>query len=174
MFKKTLLVFGVIAACSFVQAAAPYVGGAVNYTTLKDARDGGLSVEGQVGTAIGDALRGEMALGYNREDLRGSTIKIWELFANIYYDFNRDQKISPYVLAGLGYGSAGKGNIFGSSSRDGALLSQVGAGVAFPLNEKLLLDLKYRYQMSQDYHLSGTSSFKLTAHQIGLGIRYMF
>lgn len=173
MLKNTVIMLVVIATCCAVQAAEPYIGGGINYTKLKDARDGGVSIEALGGAKLGDALRGEVALSYNREDIRRTKVKIWELFANAYYDFQIDSKVTPYVLAGVGFGNASTGSLFGSSSRDGGLLGQVGGGLAVPVSEQVFLDFKYRYQFSQDYQLYG-ASFRLTAHQIGVGMRYMF
>lgn len=173
MLRKTALILFVIAAASMVHAEGGYVGSAINYTNLKDADDGGLSVEVLGGMQLGKAMRGELALAFDREDFGNEKVRIWTAFANAYYDFKLESKLNPYILGGLGYGSASTGDIFSSSSRSGGFLGQVGAGIAFPLSEQLLLDLKYRYQMSDDYTLKG-KSFKLTAHQIGVGFRYLF
>lgn len=171
--NKMIIVFSVVAACFMAQGAEPYFGGAVNYTKLKNARDGGISIEALGGAKLGEAFRGELALSYNREDILTNELKIWRLFANAYYDFEIESKVIPYVLGGIGYGNVSTGSIFGSSTRDGGLLGQLGAGLALPVSEQVVIDFKYRYQFSQDYQLYG-ASFRLTAHQIGVGMRYMF
>lgn len=174
MFQKLTLIIVVIFAAAMVQAEGVYVGGGVNYTSINDAQDSGLSIEALGGMALGKVLRGELSVSYDREDIGTQDVTIWEFFGNLYYDFRLESKIRPYVLGGVGYGNVSSGSLFGSSSRDGAFLGQVGGGLALPLGEKMLLDIKYRYQFSQDYKLSNTSSFQLTAHQVGVGVRYMF
>ena len=174
MFNKFTLVVIVIAAASFARAEGAYLGAGVNYINISDAKDAGFSVEALGGMALAKTLRGELAISFDRADFRSSTVKMFDVFANLYYDFKPGNKINPYVLGGIGFGSASTGNIFGSSSRDSNFLGQLGAGIAVTLSEQVMLDLKYRYQVSEDYRLPSTGSFKLNGHSLGLGFRYLF
>ncbi|VGO16651.1 hypothetical protein PDESU_05242 [Pontiella desulfatans] len=174
MFKKITVLFAMIATTSIAQAEGTYAGGAVNYLNINDANDAGFSIEGFVGMSLAEALRGEFALSADQAEFGSKKVRMVDIFANLYYDFKLESKVNPYVLGGIGYGSAATGDWFSSSSRDGNLLGQVGAGIAFPVSKQVMLDFKYRYQFSSDYYLPNTRTFQLTGHSLGLGFRYSF
>ena len=167
MFKKTLvMIIAVTGTTLLAQAADPYIGAGVNYSKLKDADDGGISYEGVLGMGIGQAMRIEGALGYDNADIGNVDIDVWSLFANLYYDFKLDGALTPYVLAGLGYSEVrAEGN-----GSDGSFGAQFGGGVGFNINENWIIDLRYRYLVSQEYF----DSVNFNAHQLGLGFRFQF
>lgn len=167
MFRIILVTcIALTATALVVQAADPYIGLAVNYSQLEDADDGGVAVEGAFGLGIGKALRAEAALGYDTAEVGNLDVDLWSLFANLYYDFNMDGRFTPYVVGGLGYSTV-KVEDFSS---EGSFAGQLGAGVGFNLLESLVIDLRYRYIMSEEY----LNSFNFNAHQVGLGLRYHF
>jgi opacity protein-like surface antigen len=174
MLKKTAIIIILAALSTVARAGGPYAGAGVNYLNISDAKNAGFSVEAFGGTSFGNALRGELALSLDQAKFRDKNVRMADIFANLYFDFKADSKINPYVLAGIGYGNAATGSFFGSSSRQGKALGQVGAGLGIPVSENVMLDFKYRYQFSGDYKLPNTGSFQLNGHSLGLGFRYLF
>lgn len=167
MFRTILVTCIALTATALVaQAADPYVGLAINYSQLEDADDGGISYEGAFGLGIGKALRAEAALGYDTAESGNLDIDLWSLFANLYYDFNMDGRFTPYVVGGLGYSTVKVEN----STSEGSFAGQLGAGVGFNILDSLILDLRYRYVMSEEY----LDTFSINAHQVGLGLRFTF
>lgn len=167
MFKTFLVTCIALTATALVsQAADPYLGLAVNYSQIEDADDGGVALEGAFGLGVGKALRAEAALGYDTAETGNLDIDLWSLFANLYYDFNMDGRFTPYVLGGLGYNTVK----IESSRSDGSFAGQLGAGVGFSILDSLIIDLRYRYVMSEEY----LDSFSINTHQVGLGLRFTF
>lgn len=167
MFRKTVITLVALTTTALLaQAADPYVGVGVNYSRIDDADDGGVSYEGVFGLGIGESLRAEAALGYDGAEVDNLDVDLWSLFANLYYDFKMDGALTPYVLAGLGYSNV-KVEDFSS---EGSVSGQLGAGVGFNLGESWVVDLRYRYVISEEY----LDSFNINTHQVGLGLRYHF
>lgn len=164
--NKKYCTFLAAAASAIAVSASPYIGAGINYSRLDDADEGGYSVEGVLGFGVAESLRIEGALGYDSAEAGNVDIDLWSIFANLYYDFNLDGAFTPYILGGLGYSSVK----VESFSSEGSFAGQLGAGIGFSLTEKLIIDLKYRYMMSQEY----LDTFNFNAHQLGLGLRYHF
>ena len=128
---------------------------------------------------------------------------IQTLFFNAYWDFKNDSPVTPYVGAGLGIAfvdskasgstdyTIGGADFSGSSSTNYKLNTNfawnVGAGVAWELNELLALDLGYKFaslgktksRESSYEGLAETVSYKskvtdLYMHQVMLGLRFTF
>lgn len=110
---------------------------------------------------------------------------------NAYYDFDTHTALTPYIGMGMGF-SRLKGSItWEEYPEDNGSLShtnfawQIGAGMAYNINEHVALDLGYRYM---DYgHFSKSESerygwgvdyesdkLESKAHEIMLGLRYTF
>jgi opacity protein-like surface antigen len=106
-----------------------------------------------IGLAMGnhvDKIRFEVELGYqkNKVDSSGDyEIRLSTLLFNLYYDFMKGSKFTPYLTGGLGLGNM---KLDGASKSDAVAEYQVGAGMAFQINERIVLDLKGRYLGTTD------------------------
>ena len=144
-------------------------------------------------------LGGALAAGYA---LRGNSEKSWgsnwgsvdctwnssTLFANLYYDFRNDSAFVPYIGAGIGMSF----NYLGFDlHRGGSAVSRdehttnfawnVGAGVAYNVNDALYIDAAYRYvdlgyteasgSLNGDQIKVGSRPYN---HEFMLGLRFAF
>ena len=108
------------------------------------------------------------------------------LLANVYYDFHNSTAFTPYVGAGVGLAF----NYLGVDVHDNArnlgyscddrstnFAWQVGAGVAYSINENMAIDAGYRY-LDLGYtetKTSGTSvGIRPYNHEVMLGLRIGF
>lgn len=77
-----------------------------------------------------------------------SGVKTYAAFSNIYYDFKNNTKLTPFVMAGIGY-AINKVNIqtsnnsYSKTTRDMGF--QAGAGVSYQVTPKLALETGYRF-----------------------------
>ncbi len=99
---------------------------------------------------------------------------------NGYYDFKNESAFIPYVGAGLGYANVeiNDYNIPGSgvadySADDSVFAYQFGVGIGYAINEKVTLDLKYRYFATDDPEFD-TSEVEISGQKICLGVKYNF
>lgn len=120
--------------------------------------------------------------------------RIWTGMVNGLYDFNRGGKLNPYLGLGLGVARTNVSlaaampsgtKLIGDDSYNSIAYQGI-AGVSYNVNEKVSLDLKYKYLYSNDIKLQGNSlvdyktakgSFGKTgdsASIIGLGVTYKF
>jgi opacity protein-like surface antigen len=83
---------------------------------------------------------------------------------NGYYDFKNNSSVTPFIGGGFGMAKVEASAItvpgFGtiSSSVDDTVFAyQVGAGLGFAVNEKLSIDLKYRFLGTSDPNFEGTT-----------------
>lgn len=87
----------------------------------------------------------------------GDSIETTSLFANLYYDFNRDGLISPYVGAGLGYSDVSVTyNPSGVSiieDSEGKFAYQLKAGATWAVTEKIDLFGEAAYRATDDVEL---------------------
>ena len=116
-----------------------------------------------VGVAVGnhvDKIRFEAEIGYQKNKVDSISayglsasptddqeIRLTTLLFNLYYDFKNGSRFTPYVCGGLGLGNA---KLDGASKSDSVAEYQVGAGMAFQINENIALDLKGRYLGTTD------------------------
>jgi opacity protein-like surface antigen len=101
---------------------------------------------------------------------------------NGYYDIPTGSNFTPFITAGIGLARVDVNDLTVPGLRmapfngdDTVLAGQVGAGVSYALNEKLNVDLKYRYFMTDNLEFSrGNTLDGLTSHNVYLGVRYSF
>jgi opacity protein-like surface antigen len=113
--------------------------------------ENGFAVGAAAGMAIGNGLRVEAEALLNSADMGGiEELDIDEVeyshaavFANVLYDFSMGG-ITPYIGAGVGYGSS-TFEVDGDSIHDQGVVWQIKAGASFPLNDTLTVDVGYRY-----------------------------
>lgn len=99
---------------------------------------------------------------------------------NGYYDFKNESALTPFISAGLGLAKVEVSEItvpgFGpvtSSSDDTVFAYQIGAGVGYAVNEKVTLDVKYRYFATSDPDFDGIEA-EYSSHNIYAGVRVNF
>jgi opacity protein-like surface antigen len=113
--------------------------------------DNGFVVGAAAGLSIGNGLRveGEAILtnndmdGVEELDIDSIEASSAAAFVNVLYDFPMGG-LTPYIGAGVGYGSTTL-EADGDSMHDQGVVWQAKAGVSFPLNDALTLDVGYRY-----------------------------
>ncbi|NQU46086.1 MAG: porin family protein [Chlorobium sp.] len=141
-------------------AADHYVSGNAGITWMNDVDYAGHKAEMEAGFALFGAIgcdygntRLEGELGYVQNDVdkvdgaNGSgDISVISLMANGYYDIDTGGGIEPYVTAGVGFAQGHAESItnFGTWNET-TLAWQVGAGVAVPVADNVMVDLRYRY-----------------------------
>lgn len=102
------------------------------------------------------ALRGNSETSWDDGGLMREVKGTWNsttLFANLFWDFHNDTIMTPYVGAGLGmaFNYAGydftdrAGNTFSGDERTTNFAWNVGAGVAFNINDHFTIDAAYRF-----------------------------
>lgn len=125
---------------------------------------------GAIGYGYGNGWRSELELSYRTNDVSGvsESVDATALMINLFYDFNREGWVQPYLGIGAGYVRTDAG------SEDASGLALQGlAGLAFPINERLKFDLGYRYFTAEDLDFSGVdASYEHQA--VTVGLRYQF
>lgn len=103
------------------------------------------------------------------------------VFLNGYWDvpFDGVKNLKPYVGAGIGYSwleETADGTGFGlwkDTIKDKDWGYNVGAGIAYGINDKVDLTLGYRYEYLGKIK-DEDSKTKFTNHKVSLGLRYTF
>lgn len=124
--------------------------------------DNGFVVGAAAGVSIGNGFRveGEGILTNNDmdgiEELGIDSIDASSAaaFVNVLYDFPMGG-MTPYVGAGIGYGSTTL-DADGESEHDQGSVWQIKAGVSYPVNDTLTLDFGYRYMEMASWETSVT------------------
>jgi len=203
----TLMAAGLIAAPSLASAeTTPYVSVSAGLGLMHDSdvdlesgyflsggtlSDGveyktGYAIEGAIGAQM-DMFRGEFAVGYQSSEadkIFGSDdvdvdVSVLSFMANGYADFEMNDGVSPYVMAGVGIANC---DVSGKSSSDDysddstVFAWQVGAGVGVKAADDITVDLGYRYFATADIDLdvSGYDDMSFATSKILLGMRYSF
>lgn len=129
--------------------------------------------------------------GVGDAETEKTKIKTHAYMLNAYYDFDTCTKFTPYVGAGIGLAKtkiARHGEYDGPFMRGGegtvkhtGIAWQIGAGIAYALNDNVSVDVGYRYI---DYgkfkdslifdHGSFRTSYETTANELYAGLRYSF
>lgn len=153
--------------------------------------DKGLALGAAFGYGMGNTrIEGEVA--YQKNDLNKVSISgigsasidgdtsSTALLLNGYYDFKNESALTPFLSAGLGLAKVEVSEItlpgFGpvtSNSDDTVFAYQIGAGVGYAVNDKVSLDLKYRYFATSDPDFEGTE-VEYSSQNIYAGVRVNF
>lgn len=168
-----LLVSGMSGA-ALAQSKGFYVGGALGYTSLRDADvrgsginrtdsyESALSGAGTLGFAHGNGIRTEIELSRRENDVDRVTgtgagtgagaIAATSGMLNLIYDLRAGASLTPYIGigAGLAYfsGDGARSTAAGTGSIKGSdteFAYQAIAGIAFAVTERVSLALDYRY-----------------------------
>ena len=182
-------------------AEGPYVSGSLGLAIASDSEltdstapgvtgdlesDKGLALGIAAGYDFGNArLEGELAYQKNDMDklsvtgpggsvsgsVDGDTSST-ALLLNGYYDFKNTSALTPFIGAGLGFAKIETDGDLGSDD-DTVFAYQVGFGAGYAVNEKVTLDLKYRYFATSDPEFDTTTA-EYSSHNIYAGIRVGF
>lgn len=151
--------------------------------TMDVESDDGLALGVAVGYGFGN-IRAEGEIAYQKNDLdkvsvggesfdlSGDTSSLAFLL-NGYYDFKNKSAFTPFISAGLGLAKVEISDDEGLDEDDTVFAYQVGAGVGYAINEKVTLDLKYRYFATSDPEFD-TTEMEYSSHNFYAGIRVAF
>jgi opacity protein-like surface antigen len=102
---------------------------------------------------------------------------------NLYYDFRREARVSPYLGVGAGvaevtlvdYGYEGSPDPFFAEKNVLAYQAIAGLGVALPKNWSLQFDARYITGEDPEFNLEGmTTELSYSAFSLTAGVRYTF
>jgi len=103
---------------------------------------------------------------------------------NAFLDLHNDSPVTPYVGGGIGFASMHLSDTFVSEygliyqeDDDSVFAYQVGAGLEIALNQRLSLDLGYRYFATTKAKFGTdniTADLKLQSHNAAIGLRVKF
>lgn len=198
MRKVALLVgMGVCLATPAMSADGPYFGLNVGVTSTVDSKvtddtgfngetsfESGLAASGAFGYKIGmGRIEGEIgyksaeadkysAYGFSSAANDEDKVSVLSLMANGYVDFNASPTVKPYIMGGLGLANISSEDN-GDDQDDTVFAYQVGLGVGFALNEKIILDLGYRYMGTSDPDFNGSEA-TYESHNVLAGLRFNF
>jgi len=120
-------------------------------------------------------------------------VKTDALMLNAYYDFDTGSAFTPYIGAGIGYAKTkvayadNNFNINGFWKQTDShtnIAWQIGAGIAYELNDNVSIDVGYRYVDYGKFDVLNTTAvafgnitrdtYEVTANELYAGIRYSF
>jgi len=138
----------------------------------------GISLNGAFGYDYGD-YRIEAELGYQTNDIETMTflrngdgetqeatgdVSVTSLMANAYYDIDLGGNVEFYLTTGIGVAQIdiddvapeySENRFFNTSET--AFAYQLGAGLAIPVSDGIMLDARYRYLATTDFTIGGES-----------------
>jgi opacity protein-like surface antigen len=175
----------------------PYVSGQLGMTFLNDSNYSEMvdygTIEFKPGFAVGIAggynfgmFRVEGEIGYQKNDMdtasdcsggacvygniSSSDITALSFLINGYFDFVNSSRFTPYLSGGIGMANLDY-KITNWSDNDTVFAYQVGAGVAYAINNHFIIDLKYRFFATEELE---TTIGTFESHNVYLGVRYNF
>lgn len=108
----------------------------------------------------------------------------WALMGNLFYDFNREGRLQPYLGLGVGAARVKVGINGAQESEDTRFAYQGMVGIGYAATERLTFDLGYRYLMAPDIDASeafssmgivnADSSVDYQHQAVTLGVRWQF
>jgi len=127
-----------------------------------------------VGTYISNNVRIGLEGGYASFSEDATDVKVWDILAVAYYDFNNDTAFTPYV--GLGAGFAQQkvelGNIDEETSNHFSM--KVCSGVGYAISENLELLAEHSFQYNFQAELFDDLDISAYQNQFNVGLRYSF
>ncbi len=159
---------------------------------LSDDVLGGSVAAGLSMMAPGGAVRGELEYNLNGEAKKSMGVtsanipgemklRSQSLMLNAYYDINTNSAFTPYVGAGIGFAKVKAkltSSVMNTNADSTKMAWQVGAGVAYALNDNVAIDLGYRYtdmgEYSKPLGVDNTYKLDVHSHEVLLGARYSF
>ncbi|MBV5305362.1 MAG: porin family protein [Desulfobulbaceae bacterium] len=151
--------------------------------------DSGVAFSGAIGNSFSNYVRLEAEIAYQKNDMdkasilgfgfpiNGDTSSTALLF-NGYFDFVNKSAFTPYISGGMGFANVDISDTsipgfgpFTSSGDDTVFAYQFGVGLGYAVNDKVTLDLKYRYFGTADLEID-TTEVEYSSHNIYAGIRF--
>ncbi len=159
--------------------------------TIDIEADTGLALGVAAGYDFGNNIRLEGEIAYQKNDL--DKARLWGVdidltgdtsstafLLNGYFDFANDSAFTPFISAGLGLAivEVNDFNVPGSgvpsyNDDDTVFAYQVGVGVGYAVNEKVSVDVKYRYCATSDPEFD-TTEIEYSGHNLYAGVRVAF
>ncbi len=186
MTRNILIAFAIASTAVAQTEIKPYVslggGGAFMTADFRDGNDsnqeGGV-IEGAVGLVfdnhdMGDNLRTELALSFQRNDYNDPDVGTSAIMVNGYWDICTGTALTPYILVGIGRAHVDIDFDGNDDDSDNVFAYQLGGGVGYSLTENVILDLKYKYFATEDVVMKDDSKARFGTHQILFGVRYQF
>lgn len=163
--------------------------------------DEGWMGAGAIGYGFANGFRAEGEIAYRANDLEataeadpllgadlGGEADVWSAMLNLYYDFNRSGRWQPYVGVGVGaaqvnveLADADPPPTYTLDDDDTVAAYQVLIGVGVAINERLTLDLGYRYFAAPELEVTAdldgepqANDADYQAHTATLGLRWQF
>ncbi|PKN52426.1 MAG: hypothetical protein CVU55_04060 [Deltaproteobacteria bacterium HGW-Deltaproteobacteria-13] len=172
------------------------------YLTESDLTDNGVKGKIEYTVGIASVLAGgynfgmfrmEGEIGYQRNSMDKATVcdgggcgggsisgntSALSGLVNGYIDFVNSSPVTPYISGGIGVAyvkvDVDQRNGSGTDSFNDTIFAyQVGAGLAYAINQNLSLDLKYRYFATPELDLEGSKA-TFGSHNVYFGLRYTF
>jgi opacity protein-like surface antigen len=153
--------------------------------------DAGLALGVAVGYGFANNTRIEGEISYQKNDLdKGS---VWgfdtaltgdtsslALLLNGYYDFKNTSPFTPFITGGIGMAKVEVNDMnvsgydsYGENDDDTVFAYQFGAGVSYAVNEKVNIDVKYRYFGTSDPEFDSVDA-EYSSHNLYAGVRVAF
>ncbi|MGH0001676.1 outer membrane protein [Pseudovibrio ascidiaceicola] len=127
------------------------------------------------GTYISDNFRIGLEGGHASFSGDAIDVKVWDILAVAYYDFNNDTAFTPYV--GLGAGFAQQKVEFDGGPGDETsnhFTMKVGSGVGYAISENLELLAEHSFQYNFQAELFDDLDISAYQNQFNVGLRYSF
>ncbi|MFC1813251.1 outer membrane protein [Thermodesulfobacteriota bacterium] len=141
--------------------------------------DNGSGVVGGIGYDFGK-IRLEEEVAYRKNSFdAGGAYDALSLLINGFCDIEINSAFSPYLLAGIGFAQVSiddlsvAGFTRSGSQNDTVFAYQLGAGVAYDVNEILTVDLGFRFFMAVNPDFNGVKA-EYKSNNILLGLRFNF
>ncbi|WP_197432661.1 outer membrane protein [Pseudovibrio brasiliensis] len=131
-----------------------------------------------VGTHISNNVRIGLEGGYASFSEDATDVKVWDILAVAYYDFNNDTAFTPYVGLGAGFAQQ-KVEINGAldDQTSNHFSMKVGSGVGYAISENLELLAEHSFQYNFKAELFDdidTVDISAYQNQFNVGLRYTF
>ena len=116
-------------------------------------------VEGNYSSNEVDQLRGTAnGVDFSSSTLANNDVSAFSVMGNLAYDFQPQGPFVPYVSGGLGIGFVSWNNVKVNNQKiaddkDWIYSTQLGGGLAFPLDDVMTLDFSYKYIETQEPEL---------------------
>ena len=174
--------------------AQPYLSGNMGYVWLEDSDirgnqsdsgefsfDRGLVITAAIGRALSETLRAEIEFGYRTNEANearmsngdahsvDSDIVTLSMMANCFYDFMPDNRISPFIGAGIGIANV-DGEVPNNNGKDDVFAYQLAVGAGFAITEKLKIDVQYRLFGTDNPEFKNVEAEYIT-HNLLFGLR---
>ena len=127
-------------------------------------------VEGNYSSNEVDQLRGTAnGVDFSSSTLANNDVSALSVMGNLAYDLQPQGPFVPYVSAGVGVGFVSWNNVKVNNQKiaddkDWIYSTQLGGGVAFPLDDVITLDFSYKYIETQEPELGDARGFPFVSN----------